>query len=50
MKIYIKLPGGGEVHLEKPPMSEDQRENLTLAAIPISFMIFMLLVFIIILK
>ena len=47
MKIHIKLPGGGEVHMEKPPMSEDQRENLTLAAIPISFMIFMPLVFII---
>lgn len=47
MKIDIRLPGGGEIYMEKQPMSEEQKETALLALLPISLLVFMVLVFII---
>ena len=37
MKIYFKIPGGGEFLYEKPPrkpLTDDQRETLMMCLIP----------------
>ena len=37
MKIYLKIPGGGEFHYEKEPrkpLTDDQRETLLMCLIP----------------
>ena len=32
MKIHLKVPGGGEFHMEREPMSEDRFDFLSMLA------------------
>lgn len=43
MKITLKLPGGGELHFEKKPMSEDEKYTMLAAGSLVCFLAFMLL-------
>lgn len=47
MKIDLKLPGGGELHIEKEPMSEDARFSIVITVIILGVLAFFLGMFLI---
>lgn len=44
MKIDLKLPGGGELHYEKAPMSDDMRFSIGIGIFFFGFIGFIVLI------